>query len=854
MQRFIFIAALAFIFPFNPSGQPAVNLVHNGGFENGGAYWQFTTSGGAVAGGEVDNSERHEGNCSYRISNKTAWGANVFGRIFQFVSGLQPYTTYKVSCWAKGRGNGLTWIGGGPGWYTRTAFPKGDFDWQQFSFTVTTETVADNYELMVCTESPTAALWVDDIRFEAVSVNKEKQDAVFAQMNASIGTLEKRVAAIPDNGSNAYIRLGKAVAQRFLHFARDGRMSGGWVNVQLEEVAQVLDETERIARGNSPVLNWMPPALGSVKMKNGTFYNDGRPWYFYGYGHFNSVIEDLPNFPSLGASLIQDGRAGPSSMSADGTLGGGALSVLQGLDLAAQNGMKVDFLLSPHYYPAWAMAPDVPNGNIGFITFNVFHPKAKDAIGRWAAATGDAIKTKPALFSVCLANEPVYNTSGRDPYTHPLFAAWLKEKHQSIAALNALYATKYKTFDDVPVPPCAMPADANGKRAFYDWCAFNKKMFADWHAWMGSVLKQHGVTAPTHTKIMVFQTLDRDKLGWGVDPELICRATDLAGCDAYAFTGGAYAYDWLGHEFFYDLLHSFRGQSVFNSENHLIPDGSPPVHIPMNHSRSVIWQDGLHHEGSSTIWVWQEGQGNGLDGSIYFRPANIFGAGRAMLDLNRLAPEVTAINHARPRIALLDSQPSIFWEEKYKGSIMSLYAALSFMGEPVTFISERQLAAGTAAKVDCLIVPNATHILDTTPAALRKFAAKGGKILLVGDGCMARDEYDRPVPVPAYPTMQQGADDRATAVVLRAALQPLQFADLRDAAGGQPATGIEFRVVQFGQSVLVPMVNLQNTPQTVSFAKWPNQTAVDLLSGDSIDLHAVHVEPMLPRLLSVGKR
>ena len=95
------------------------------------------------------------------------------------------------------------------------------------------------------------------------------------------------------------------------------------------------------------------------------------------------------------------------------------------------------------------------------------------------------------------------------------------------------------------MPPPSMPAGVPAQRAYYDWTCFNKQMFADWHAWLGSLLKQHGVKAPTHTKIMVFQTLDRDKLAHGVDPELMCRATDLAGCDAYAFMGGAYAYDWL---------------------------------------------------------------------------------------------------------------------------------------------------------------------------------------------------------------------------------------------------------------------------------------------------------------------
>ncbi len=847
MQRILFILGLScFLAQAGPD-----NLVDNGGFEQGAQAWQFMTRV-ANATGELDTTEKHSGQASYKITNKSAQQGNVYGRIFQVVTGLQPFTTYKISCWVKGQGCGQCWIGGGTGWYDRTAFPIGDFDWRQIFYKITTGAEADNYELMVLTESPTRALWVDDIRFEAESSDKAKRDTAYAKTTATIASLKARADALPDS-TNAYIRLGKAVAQRFIHFAETGQMSGTWTKFQLEEVAGVLDETEKIARQDAPELNWLPPKVGSVKMKNGTFYNDGKPWYFYGYGHFNSVIDDLPHFPALGASLIQDGRAGPSSMNADGSLGDGARAVLDGMDRAAQYDMRVDFLLSPHYYPAWAQAPDVPNGNIGFLTFNIFHPKAKDAVGRWAAAMGDAIKDKPALFSVCLANEPVYNTSGRDKYTHPLFAEYLREKHHTVEAMNALYGTTYKSFDDAVVPPCSMPADVGAKRAFYDWSSFNKKMFADWHAWMDSVLKAHGVQAPTHTKIMVFQTLDRDKVGWGVDPELICHATDLAGCDAYAFLGGGYDYDWEGHEFFYDLLHSFRGQSVFNSENHLIPDGSPAVHLAMNHSRSVIWQDGLHHEGSTTIWVWQMASDSGMGGSIYFRPANIFGAGRAMLDLNRLAPEVTAINNARPRIALLDSQPSIFWEDKYKGTIMLVYATLSFMGEPVTFISERELDAGTAAKVDWLIVPEATHILDTAPAALQKFRRRGGNILLIGKDSLSRDEYDRPLPAAGeYPAIDLGPG-RTGADQLRAALRPLQFADLRETKTGQPAWAVEFRTVPFAGRILVPMVSFNGQTQTVTLPKWIGHRATDLLSGETIDLKSIALEPMLPRLVTIEK-
>ena len=858
---------VAFCFSVAAAGEtdlPArANLVANGGFEQEASGWRFVSTG-ANATGAVDAAEKYEGKYSYKLTNKSALAPNLFARIVQEVPGLRPYTTYKVSCWAKGARCGVNWIGGGPGWATRQWFPQGDFDWQEVSFEVGTDASPDNYELMVLTESPTEALWVDDIRFEPVKVDQAKQEAVDAEIVTRADNLRRRVEDLqnrargsPKLATNPYLQLGFAVAQRFIDFAQkggpDGRTSVAWSRMQLEEVANVLDDTERLLRGNAAFLNWQPPKPGAVRLKQGTFYERGRPRYFAGYGHFGSVINDLPNFPALGASLIQDGRAGPSSMNADGTLGQGAIQVLQGLDRAARYGMREDFLLSPHYYPEWARAPDLANGNIGFIQFNIFHPKARAAVQKWAEVMAAALKDKPALHSVCLANEPVYISSGRDSYTRPAFSGYLKQKHQHIAALNALYGTSYPGFDEVTVPPPSMPAGVPAQRAYYDWTCFNKKMFADWHAWLGSLLKDHGVKAPTHTKIMVFQTLDRDKLAHGVDPELMCRATDLAGCDAYAFMGGAYAYDWPGNEFFYDLLHSFRGQGVFNSENHVIPDGATPYHIPLSHTRSVLWQGGLHHQISTTIWVWETAADSSLAGSIYFRPANVYGAGRAMLDLNRLAPEVAALNTARPRVALLYSQPSVFWEEKYQPTIRSLYTVLNFMGENVTFVSERQLAEGTASKIKWLIVPNATHVLSSTPPALAAFAKSGGNILLVGKESLGRDEYDRPLnPTAMFPTMELEGDEPATATALRQRLASLQLNDLRDATTGKPAWGIEFRVVQFGKVKLVPLINFNKEAKTVQLPGFAKQQGLDLLSGENVELSAVSAETMVPRLLQIG--
>ena len=145
----------------------------------------------------------------------------------------------------------------------------------------------DSYELMVLTESPTKALWVDDIRFELVKVDHAKADAVYADIAAKVASLRRRVEDLENQAradaklaANPYLRLGTAVAQRFIDFAQnggpDGRSGLAWSQLQLEEVAQVLDETESLVRsGRMALLDWQPPKPGPVKLKNGTWY-EGR--------------------------------------------------------------------------------------------------------------------------------------------------------------------------------------------------------------------------------------------------------------------------------------------------------------------------------------------------------------------------------------------------------------------------------------------------------------------------------------------------------------------------------------------------------------------------------------------------
>jgi hypothetical protein len=191
-----FLAAVFFLaVELSAGAEEQKNLVTDGGFEQGGAGWAFSVNAANAWGGVVTN-EAHSGKKSFLISNNSSFGPNVFGRVTQIVRGLQPYMTYRISCFARGTNAGIVWIGGGPGWYLRARFPEGTFDWTNVVTEYTTGEDPPDFELMVLTESQPAAVWVDDVRMEAVRADTAKRDEVVNRANAIWQKASGRLATL----------------------------------------------------------------------------------------------------------------------------------------------------------------------------------------------------------------------------------------------------------------------------------------------------------------------------------------------------------------------------------------------------------------------------------------------------------------------------------------------------------------------------------------------------------------------------------------------------------------------------------------------------------------------------------
>ena len=75
-----------------------------------------------------------------------------------------------------------------------------------------------------------------------------------------------------------------------------------------------------------------------------------------------------------------------------------------------------------------------------------------------------------------------------------------------------------------------------------------------------------------------------------------------------------------------------------------------------------------------------------------------------------------------------------------------------------------------------------------------------------------------------------------------------------DSKTAEPAWGVEYKIVESDGSLLVPVINMLKKQQTVSITSEHGESAIDLLSGQTISLKKLVLEPMSPMLLKISMR
>jgi hypothetical protein len=604
-----------------------------------------------------------------------------------------------------------------------------------------------------------------------------------------------------------------------------------------------------------------------------------RPLFFIGYGHFDQIVRDMPKMAGYGVNILQN-EIGPWDTIIAGSDGGYEINPA-GIDRienilreAEKYNVKVDILLSPHYFPEWVFRkfPYLRTHTGGFLTYNVYEPEAKKVIQAHIIGVMERIKNYKSLNSVCLSNEPIFSTArnfnvkNNNTVVNRMWQQYLADTHGNIESLNSVYKTVHSGFNNVP-----MPKNIEASPQFYDWLIFNDIVFGDWHQWMAELVHKVAPNIPVHVKIMdapLSPNGYRTSLAWGVDPERFSEFSQFNGNDSYNLL---YNNDGniVSKMKWYDFLRSMKEIPIYNSEDHIIEDRSQN-YVPQQvmHVRSDLWQGAVHGRAASTIWVWERTHDNKSDfaGSILHRPDVVAIVGKTNLDLNRLAHEVTALQNEPASVAILYSKPAKVYDsfgyDAYLKTVAKVYETIIFNGIKPGFITEKQLAQKEWGSYRMIIIPAAVHIMPETLVAIKEFIDSGGKTIVIGENSLSRDVYDREINnvdrtfILINSKVLKNDGNEISSEIRKIFIESgLCNVTLWDNNTGNPVSGVEWLSTECNGKLLINICNYEwGDSKSVSVLIYdkPSGNVQELISGNVIDAANIELVPYTPVLLCIN--
>lgn len=413
------------------------------------------------------------------------------------------------------------------------------------------------------------------------------------------------------------------------------------------------------------------------------------------------------------------------------------------LESAKNSDVNVHLLLSPHYFPEFVINdnPDMV-GDSGFLPCNIMHPAALSVMEAYLRAVFSQIDDYSALESIILSNEVMFTTNIFGDFFREDYNAYLEKIHGTVDNMNTNYGkfflTKYNSFSKVPMSVSATPEG-------YDYVNFNEDILTGWHQWMKNIIRDYTDTPVSIKMISNINDTESGFFARGTDAEKFATVTDWTGHDASAYyDSGTEAK--IGKNMWYDYLKSTTGQTVFNSEDHIIADRSDEYsEVQARHVINDMWQGALHGRNVTGIWLWERSHNTTYDwyASISTRPDCVYGVGKTAYDLDRLSEEIAVLTDEQPKVAILYSKASrIYDTANATASLQKAYRQIQFAGYKTGFVSEYSL--DKLSGYDILVVPRAPYVKKSVLDAIEDFITGGGEVIRTYSDSLKYDEYKKP--------------------------------------------------------------------------------------------------------------
>lgn len=712
---------------------------------------------------------------------------------------------------------------------------------------------------------------IDDAEADSVSYSfyYVEKDEVFQRIEKAQGEF-KIIARLLEEARAAKIHIhpqevSSSVIELFSGYARDEANEGQLERADrqatylLETSRRTIEELQSLLEGARVQPSIPEPNLANLAVREGAFYAKQEPVLLTGLIGWD-LTDQLPLFKKMGFNVISI-ESGPDKIfPGPGKEAKQWDYVMEHLEAGKENNIAVDVLLSPHYFPAWAYEGDDEIDRKGFrrrrnpfMPWNVSSRDFRMIIENYLKIIIPLMKDASHLLSYDLTNELWYEL-GPD-YSIADFQVWLQTRYKdNLNELNNTWGSSFRSFKEANL---ALDSPAS----WIELLEFNKARVIDFYIFMRDIIKTMDATTPIYCK-----TIASDYEVLGVDKELLGDVLSGNGMDAYPnylnsknvhAVDNGYSIDLWTQAIVLDMFNSYHpDKPVFDSEYHIIPYGAL---VSSEYVRTVLWHGALHGRDMVTAWVWGRTLENELD-SLFTQPWAVESLGLTSLEMRRLAAYIVAFSRRKAHIAL------------YHGGhdLKKTYEALTFLDTYFDFISDRHIIAGKLGEYSLLIVPEYSTLSREALFTLVTWLRSGGHVW-VGYKGLTRDPYGKEhnlakiLPEADEVERRLGKGRiRAEKTELSAHEQSRIIDRIIDEAGivrsvriqdtgRETSWGIEARVAEQGDALLLYLINMTRKPATISLKTSYEFTTLQNLVDDTISTPPFVLQPLDPMLLKMNQ-
>ncbi|MBU2912767.1 alpha-amylase family protein [Reichenbachiella agariperforans] len=532
-------------------------------------------------------------------------------------------------------------------------------------------------------------------------------------------------------------------------------------------IATLVQLTDcEISRSTTPNIDW-----AQVKQ-------DGDHMSFEGKPVFLADWTWKPNTPKLEEFHGQlDGVFITPSyvLNEAGDINSGQMSAL-----TAKGGGTAGFVFINHRdVPQWAVDKYGADfelkdaGGVRYTEYDIDHPGAEEMIG--ALIHGMVPQMSGKRFTelgYMLCNEPHFihskkadgtinwASSGVSEYTMDSLAVWLKEKHETIATLNAVWHTAYGSFDEVQLE-VPISESLQGSPQWYDWSRFNMDRVTRWYQFVADTVKGCDPLAKVHLKLIpgMWTNNARDH---GLDFEALTKLSDIIGNDTGAEHRSypwktdpweaKYKFDWremaMAHDFFKSVS---PDKLMFNTESHyLSTKASLDLELDPMHARATYWLAHTQGMSASQTWYWartedgdkRSGDDAGYGGSNNHQPRVVNELHATLADLNAHSERIMHFQRQRKPVRIFYSEASAINTSTYLDDVFDLYESMYFDGVPLGFVTKDILEQQDHSNWDVVLVYKTQHVTQQGLEALQAYVDAGGSVIMDAES-LTKDEYGR---------------------------------------------------------------------------------------------------------------